>query len=110
MLTFKRAVVVDPWANLKIDLEAKSAKLASWGVRLLMLMGTLLFLALSAWAARSFRRRDATEEEARVLSHGGPLAPIGAPEPYAVFAPDGTVLGIVRERDGKARAEVVLVP
>ena len=52
----------------------------------------------------------ATAEEAVVLSHGGPLAPIGLAGPYAVFAPDGTVLGIVRERDGKARAEVVLVP
>jgi len=61
-------------------------------------------------AARSFPRRDATEDEARVLSHGGPLAPIGVPEPYAVFAPDGTLLAIVRERDGKARPEVVLVP
>jgi tRNA pseudouridine55 synthase len=67
-------------------------------------------MPLAAAASRSFRRRDATEDEARVLSHGGPLAVIGVPEPYAVFAPDGTVLAIVRERDGKARPEVVLVP
>jgi tRNA pseudouridine55 synthase len=67
-------------------------------------------MPLAAAAERSFRRRDATVDEARVLSHGGPLAPIGVAEPYAVFAPDGTVLGIVQERDGKARAEVVLVP
>jgi tRNA pseudouridine55 synthase len=67
-------------------------------------------MPLPAAAARSFPRRDATVDEARVLSHGGPLAAVGIAEPYAVFAPDGTVLGIVRERDGKARAEIVLVP
>jgi tRNA pseudouridine55 synthase len=61
-------------------------------------------------ASRCFQRRDASEEEAKVLSHGGPLAAIGVAEPYAVFAPDGTLLAIVRERDGRARPEVVLVP
>lgn len=66
-------------------------------------------LPLPAAVARSFVRRDATEEEAKILSHGGPLSTVGIAEPYAVFAPDGTVLGIVRERAGKARAEVVLV-
>ena len=67
-------------------------------------------LPLPEAAARSFARRDATEDEAALLSHGGPLSPVGLDGPYAVFAPDGTVLAIVRERDGKARAEVVLVP
>jgi tRNA pseudouridine55 synthase len=67
-------------------------------------------MPLPAAAARCFPRRDASADEARVLAHGGPLAPVGIAEPYAVFAPDGAVLGIVREREGKARAEVVLVP
>jgi tRNA pseudouridine55 synthase len=67
-------------------------------------------MPLASAASRSFRRRDATDDEARVLSHGGPLTAIGVEEPYAVFAPDGSVLAIVRERDGKARPEVVLVP
>ncbi|MEU7866202.1 tRNA pseudouridine(55) synthase TruB [Dactylosporangium sp. NPDC049140] len=67
-------------------------------------------LPLPAAADRCFPRRDASEDEAKVLSHGGPLAPIGIAEPYAVFAPDGTVLAIVQERDGKARPEIVLVP
>jgi tRNA pseudouridine55 synthase len=66
-------------------------------------------MPLALAAARSFQRREATGDEARVLSHGGPLAAIGVDGPYAVFAPDGTVLAIVRERDGKARPEVVLV-
>jgi tRNA pseudouridine55 synthase len=67
-------------------------------------------MPLALAASRSFQRRDATADEARVLSHGGPLAAIGVEGPYAVFAPDGTVLAIVREREGKARPEVVLVP
>jgi tRNA pseudouridine55 synthase len=55
-------------------------------------------------------RRDADAEEARVLSHGGPLLPIGRSEPYAVFGPDGRVIAIVAEQDGRARAQVVLSP
>jgi tRNA pseudouridine55 synthase len=67
-------------------------------------------LSLDEAASRFFARRDATPEEAVVLSHGGPLAAAGIDGPYAVFAPDGTVIGIVAERDGKARAEVVFAP
>jgi hypothetical protein len=55
VLTFKRAVVVDTWADLKIHLAATAAKAASWGVRLLILTASLLILAGFAWAARSFR-------------------------------------------------------
>jgi len=67
-------------------------------------------LPLAAAAERCFARRDADEDEARVLSHGAPLPPVGLAGPYAVFAPDGTVVAIVSERDGKARPEVVLSP
>jgi hypothetical protein len=60
VLTFKRAVVVDTWANLKIHLTATAAKAASWGVRILILAVSLLILTAFAWAARSFRagKRD----------------------------------------------------
>jgi tRNA pseudouridine55 synthase len=67
-------------------------------------------LALTEAAARFFPRRDATPDEARILGHGGPLPPVGITVPYAVFGPDGEVLAIVAERDGRARAQVVLVP
>jgi tRNA pseudouridine55 synthase len=67
-------------------------------------------LDLPAAAARYFTRRDADDAEAAVLSHGGPLPAVGIPGAYAVFGPDGRVLAIVRERDGRARAEVVLAP
>lgn len=67
-------------------------------------------LPLDAAADRYFPRRDATAEEARVLSHGGPLAPVGIAGPYAVFGPAGGLIAIVSERDGRARAEIVLAP
>jgi len=67
-------------------------------------------LPMAEAAARAFPRRDATEEEARVLSHGGPLAAVGIDGPYAVFDPAGTLLAIVSERDGRAKPEIVLAP
>lgn len=67
-------------------------------------------LTLSAAALRFFTRREADEAEAKVLSHGGPLAPVGLAGPYAVFGPDGAVIAIVTEREGRARADVVLAP
>lgn len=67
-------------------------------------------LPLSAAAARCFARRDVSADEAKVLSHGGPLPPAGIDGPYAVFDPRGQVIAVVRERDGRARAEVVLAP
>ena len=45
-----------------------------------------------------------------MLSHGGRLEPWGRAGPYAVFAPDGQVVAIVSEGDGRARPEIVLTP
>jgi tRNA pseudouridine55 synthase len=67
-------------------------------------------LPLTDAAARFFARRDASGDEARILGHGGPLPAIGIDGPYAVFGPGGEVLAIVAERDGRARAQVVLAP
>ncbi|MCM4083356.1 tRNA pseudouridine(55) synthase TruB [Actinoplanes sp. TRM88002] len=67
-------------------------------------------LPMAEAARQAFPRREATADEARVLSHGGPLEPVGISGPYAVFAPTGEVLAIVSEREGKARAEIVLAP
>jgi len=67
-------------------------------------------LPMAEAARRAFRVREATAEEARVLSHGGPLAPAGIDGPYAVLDPAGTLLAIVSERDGRARPEIVLAP
>ncbi|MGX6602642.1 tRNA pseudouridine(55) synthase TruB [Micromonosporaceae bacterium Da 78-11] len=67
-------------------------------------------LPMAEAARQAFPQRTATEEEARILSHGGPLSPVGIDGPYAVFAASGEVLAIVSEREGRARAEIVLAP
>ncbi len=64
-------------------------------------------LPLAQAAYQMFPRREATADEARVLSHGGPLAAVGIPGPYAVFDADGALLAIVSEREERARPEVV---
>ena len=64
-------------------------------------------IPLAAAADRLFVRRDVPAEQARVLSHGGRLPPIGMAGPYAVFGPDGSLVAVVVERDGAARPEVV---
>ena len=72
--------------------------------------GAPIALSLDEATARFFVRRVATPDEATVLSHGGPLAAVGIGGPYAVFGPEGSVIAIVTERDGKTRAEVVFAP
>lgn len=75
--------------------------------------------------AMAFPRRDVDAAAARDLSHGRPLLPAnsansagiggvggvgGRAGVYGVFGPDGHAIGLVAERDGKARAVVVLRP
>ena len=50
LLTFKRAVAVDPGADLNIGLSAVLARPASDWARALMLVGTFLMLAAFGWA------------------------------------------------------------
>jgi tRNA pseudouridine55 synthase len=67
-------------------------------------------LSLDQAVARALPRRDVDADAALVLSHGGPLSTVGVDGPYAVFGPDGEVIAIVSERDGRARPDVVLKP
>ncbi|AVT37485.1 tRNA pseudouridine(55) synthase TruB [Plantactinospora sp. BB1] len=67
-------------------------------------------LTVEAAARRFFPQRQASADEAKVLSHGGPLDPGGITGPYAVFDPAGGLIAIVSDRDGRARAEIVLAP
>ena len=64
-------------------------------------------LPLAAAARRSLPQREASADEAKVLSHGGPLDGVGRTETYAVFDPTGALVAIVTERGGKARPDVV---
>jgi tRNA pseudouridine55 synthase len=53
-------------------------------------------------------RMDLSEDEARAASHGSILAPAGIDGPYAVFAPDGRLVGVYHDVGAKARPEVIL--
>lgn len=52
LLTFKRAVLVDTWADLNLALEARAAHSASWALRALMLTGAFVALAVLAQLSR----------------------------------------------------------
>lgn len=60
LLTFRRAVVVDSWADLRIRLGAGAVRAAPWAIRLGIIALLSVFLSLCVWASRSFRRPDAT--------------------------------------------------
>jgi tRNA pseudouridine55 synthase len=65
-------------------------------------------LPMAEAARRAFTVRTASAEEAKVLSHGGPLPAVGIDGPYAVLDPAGALLAIVSERDGRAKPEIVV--
>jgi len=67
-------------------------------------------LSLADAVAVAFARRDVDAAAAADLSHGRPLVGVGLPGTYGVFAPDGRVLALVAEHDGRARPVVVLAP
>jgi hypothetical protein len=56
LLTFKRAVVVDTWADLNIGLKARAVAVASWNLRLLVLAVTALVLAGLGLLARNMAK------------------------------------------------------
>lgn len=67
-------------------------------------------IPLAEAARRLFPARELTAGQARTCAHGGALPPVGITGPYAAFAPTGAVVAVLRERDGRARPEVVLAP
>jgi tRNA pseudouridine55 synthase len=69
-----------------------------------------VILPMAEAVTAAFPRRDVTEEEARLVAHGGRLAAAGlGAGPVGVFAPDGTLLALVEERGGAARPLAVFV-
>ena len=51
-----------------------------------------------------------SSEEAIAACHGRILGPAGLTGPYAVFAPDGTFIGVYEDEGTKARPHVILAP
>jgi tRNA pseudouridine55 synthase len=71
----------------------------------------LRVVPLAEAAAAAFPVRPLTGAEADSLSHGASLSAAGAgPGPVAALAPDGTLVALVEERDGRARPLAVFVP
>ena len=72
----------------------------------------LPLIPLARAAADAFPSRQLTGEEARLLSHGGrlPGGQAARPGPAAAFAPDGTLIALVEEKDGQTRPVVVFTP
>jgi tRNA pseudouridine55 synthase len=69
----------------------------------------LSLIPLAKAAADAFPSRQLTGDEAQRLAHGGRLpGGTGAgPGPEAAFAPDGTLIALVEEKDGHTRPVVV---
>jgi tRNA pseudouridine55 synthase len=81
------------------------------------LAGELTVLPLAEAAAEAFPVRHLTAEQASSLSHGGRLpglaetaGPSETGGPVAAFAPDGTLIALIQEKDGVARPLAVFVP
>jgi hypothetical protein len=55
MLTFRRAVQVDKWADLRLDLEAKAARTAPMGGRFVVLLILAACAGVALWMMRSRR-------------------------------------------------------
>src|SRR3954468_11938907 len=68
----------------------------------------LELIPLADVVASAFPRWDADADDARRIALGQRLAPTGLPAgPVGVFAPDGTVVALVEERDDAIRPTVV---
>ena len=67
-------------------------------------------MTLDDAVASLFVRRDVSAEDATDLRHGRPLAPSGQSGAVGVFGPDGRVLALVEDKEGRARPLVVLNP
>ena len=52
VLTFKRAVEVNTWAELRIEMETKVSHVAPWGFRLVILLGIFIGVATALKLAR----------------------------------------------------------
>jgi tRNA pseudouridine55 synthase len=67
--------------------------------------------ALADAAAAAFARRELTHDEARLIGQGGRLPALGSgAAPVAAFGPDGALIALLTEEDGRARSLVVFEP
>jgi tRNA pseudouridine55 synthase len=77
------------------------------------LAGEFTVTPLAEAAAAAFPRLDLTEDQSRLVAHGGRLPPATLPSagsPAAVFGPDGSLIALMQEEDGRTRPLAVFVP
>jgi tRNA pseudouridine55 synthase len=67
-------------------------------------------LPIGLAAALAFPTRTVDVATAGAVAHGGRLPATGEQGPVAVYAPDGTFLALVEDRDGRARPLAVFAP
>ncbi|MFG1604298.1 tRNA pseudouridine(55) synthase TruB [Actinoplanes sp. NPDC049265] len=118
--TYIRAIARDLGATLGVGGHLTALRRTAVGSMTLAEASTLdtletrapdvITLPMADAARRAFPERIATEDETRIMRHGGRLTAVGITGPYAVFSPDGLLLAIVSEKSGQARAEIVLAP
>ena len=116
--TYVRALARDLGADLGVGAHLTALERTRVGPFTLAQSRTLpaleadpgLSRTLDEAVAIAFPRRDADPTEAVDLANGRPLAASGVDGVHGVFAPDGRVLALVRDRDGRARPVVVLAP
>jgi tRNA pseudouridine55 synthase len=85
----------------ELEAEADSARAAGIGP-------ALQVVPMAAAAAAAFPRRELTGDEALALGHGVRLAATGTGEtPVAAFGPDGSLVALLTDADGKARSLAV---
>ncbi|GAA3811233.1 tRNA pseudouridine(55) synthase TruB [Sphaerisporangium flaviroseum] len=70
-----------------------------------------VILPMADAVAAAFPRMDVSEDQAKLIGHGGRLPSAGLGSgPIGVFGPDGTVLALVEERGSTLRPLAVFVP
>jgi tRNA pseudouridine55 synthase len=74
------------------------------------LAADLRLIPLAEAAAAAFPVRALTGAEADSLAHGASLQAQGTRGPVAALAPDGTLIALVEEQQGRARPLAVFVP
>ncbi|HEX6447446.1 MAG TPA: tRNA pseudouridine(55) synthase TruB [Streptosporangiales bacterium] len=67
-------------------------------------------LPIGLAAALAFPTRTVDAATAGAVAHGGRLPATGERGPVAVYAPDGTFLALVEDRDGRAKPLAVFAP
>lgn len=115
--TYVRALARDLGASLGVGGHLTSLRRTRIGPYDLAVAHTLdeladdlVVLPIAEAARAAFPARDVDADQARVVSHGGPLPSVGSGAgPVAVFGPDGTFLALVEERGATTKAVAVFV-